>query len=78
MAYISMIDEADAAEPLSKVYQRIGPRIANILKIHGANPAALEAHFDLYRTLMFGESTLTRVDRELIAVVVSHANRCHY
>jgi len=31
-----------------------------------------------YRTLMFGPSGLSRAMRELIAVVVSRANRCEY
>ena len=33
---------------------------------------------DLYRAIMFGESALTRAERELLAVVVSCANDCHY
>jgi AhpD family alkylhydroperoxidase len=32
----------------------------------------------LYRTVMFGPSELTRVEREAIAVKVSAVNGCHY
>jgi alkylhydroperoxidase family enzyme len=32
----------------------------------------------LYRTLMHGDGPLLRRERELIAVAVSSANRCHY
>lgn len=32
----------------------------------------------LYRTIMFGPSPLTRLERELVATVVSEANGCHY
>jgi len=42
------------------------------------NVPSLNAHFELYKTLMRGRSDLTRVQREMIAVVVSTANRCHY
>jgi hypothetical protein len=43
-----------------------------------SHPAALRAHYDLYRTLMFGRSELSRAQREMIAVVVSKTNGCHY
>ena len=32
----------------------------------------------LYIALMFGESPLTRAQRELLAVVVSRSNDCRY
>jgi alkylhydroperoxidase family enzyme len=32
----------------------------------------------LYVTVMRGESDLSRAQREMIAVVVSTANQCHY
>ncbi|MDQ2910732.1 MAG: carboxymuconolactone decarboxylase family protein [Actinomycetota bacterium] len=52
--------------------------LANILASHSLNPEALEAHVRLYRTIMFGDSPLTRTEREAIAVAVSAANDCHY
>jgi alkylhydroperoxidase family enzyme len=51
---------------------------ANILASHSLNPEALAAHVRLYRTIMFGDSPLVRVEREAIAVAVSAANDCHY
>ncbi|MCI0661378.1 MAG: carboxymuconolactone decarboxylase family protein [Acidobacteria bacterium] len=36
------------------------------------------AHFDLYVTLMRGKSGLSRIQREMIGLVVSAANHCHY
>ena len=42
------------------------------------NPAALRASMSLYSALMFGESPLTRAQRELLAVVVSRSNDCRY
>ena len=32
----------------------------------------------LYTAVMHGESPLTRGQREMLAVVVSRANECHY
>ena len=52
--------------------------LANILASHSLNADALEAHVALYRTIMFGESPLSRAEREAIAVAVSAANDCHY
>ena len=50
----------------------------NILRIHGINPPVLQAHYDLYRVTMYAPSPLKRVQREMIAVVVSALNECHY
>jgi alkylhydroperoxidase family enzyme len=41
-------------------------------------PGVLERSMALYREIMFGPSGLTRAERELLAVVVSRANDCHY
>ena len=50
----------------------------NVLASHSLNSGAMQAHVLLYRTIMFGESPLTRSEREAIAVAVSAANDCHY
>jgi alkylhydroperoxidase family enzyme len=52
--------------------------LPNVLASHSLNAPALQAHRALYRTLMFGPSGLSRVEREAIAVAVSAANGCHY
>lgn len=81
MAYIKYVDEQAASNELRELYDRYrGPEgdIDNILRIHGLNPASLEGHARLYRTLMHGRSELSRPQREMIAVVVSSINNCHY
>lgn len=81
MAWIKMIDEADAAGELKGAYDRVSAargRVANILKVHSLAPDAMTAHLDLYRRLMFGPSELSRREREATAVAVSAANACHY
>lgn len=50
----------------------------NILRIHGVHPRTMGLHYGLYRELMYGGGPLTRVQREMIAVVVSSKNDCHY
>ncbi|MEM9466299.1 MAG: hypothetical protein AAGA90_13065 [Actinomycetota bacterium] len=53
-------------------------RVDNIMAIHTLNPAALAAHDGLYRSSMAGTGSLRKVERELIAYVVSAENDCHY
>ena len=76
-----MIREDQAEGRLKEQYDRLsGPSgdVDNILRIHSLNPPSLRGHFDFYKTLMRGRSPLSRVQREMIAVVVSAANQCHY
>jgi uncharacterized peroxidase-related enzyme len=81
MAWIQVVPPSEATGDLAEQYAKIrdaSGRVANILAVHSLNPAALRAHFALYRTLMFGRSELSRAQREMIAVVVSVTNGCHY
>ncbi len=81
MAWIRMIDESQAEGRLRELYAKmLGPegKVDHILKVHGLNPASLRGHFDFYKVLMRGRSPLSRAQREMIAVVVSATNQCHY
>ena len=81
MAWIPYADEEDAPAELREIYKKIVPRGGkpdNILRIHSLNPRSLRVHYDLYRHLMYGPSDLSRAEREMIAVVVSRVNECHY
>lgn len=82
MAFIETIDEDDADEALARLYAAMADplsrRVDNILKVHSLHPAGLSAHFALYQAVMRGTAGLPKVDRELIALVVSGLNGCHY
>lgn len=81
MSWINEVDVADADEKLKPIYDDLiksRGKIANILKVHSLNPAALKSHLDLYMTIMFGQSGLSRKERECIAVVVSRTDNCEY
>ena len=81
MAWIKVIDEDEATGNLKRIYEKIkGKRgkVANIMKIHSLNPRSMETHLALYVNLMFGQSNLSREEREIIATVVSAANKCDY
>jgi alkylhydroperoxidase family enzyme len=53
-------------------------RVWNIVSIQSQLPEVMRDSLRLYRTIMFGESPLTRGQREMIAVVTSTANDCFY
>lgn len=81
MSWIEQIEAAEAEGELGELFARLEQKrgkISNILKVHSLNPAALEKHLDLYMTLMFGQSGLSRLEREAVGVVVSATNECDY
>ena len=52
--------------------------VPNVLATYSTKPAKLRNFMALYNELMLGESQLTKLEREMVAVVVSSANRCFY
>ncbi len=81
MSWIEEVDVADADGQLDSIYAELiakRGKVSNILKVHSLNPEAMQNHLDLYMTIMFGKSGLTRAEREAIAVVVSANNDCAY
>jgi uncharacterized peroxidase-related enzyme len=81
VAHLRLIEVDEAAGELRAEYdaaiERAG-KVFNIVKAMSLRPAVLRRSIDLYREVMFGPSALSRQERELIAVVVSNANDCHY
>ena len=81
MAWIRLIGEAEAKGLLARVYEtavRRADRVFNILKVQSNNAESLKSGIDLYLSVMHGPSPLSRAQREMLAVVVSRANSCHY
>lgn len=81
MAHIRKIEHADAEGPLRRTYDeavRRAGRIYEIVKLQSLLPDVLEAWVGYYRAVMFGPSGLSRVEREMVAAVVSATNGCHY
>ena len=60
-----------------KCQEKLG-LIPNVLKSYAFDIAKLDAFISMYNDIMLAESGLTKLDREMIAVVVSSINRCHY
>ncbi len=81
MSWIDEIEIDDADGKLADMYAELiekRGKVSNILKVHSLNADAMGGHLDLYMTLMFGKSGLSRAEREAIAVVVSASNDCAY
>ncbi|RKY22475.1 MAG: hypothetical protein DRQ55_00830 [Planctomycetota bacterium] len=81
MAFIDTTPPAQAEGRLKSIYDQAvtrAGRVYKIVEIQGANPPVLAASMGLYRAVMLGDSPLTRIEREAIAVVVSRANDCYY
>lgn len=52
--------------------------VPNVLLAYAFDMAKLESFVAMYNDLMLGESGLSKLEREMIAVVVSSQNRCYY
>ena len=81
MAWIDIISPDAATGELKKQYdEAIGRagRLWNIVSIMSQNPAVMKASMTHYKAIMFGDSDLTRTQREMLAVVVSAENHCVY
>lgn len=81
---IVALDLAPAA-PLSdatqayfdKCVEKLG-LVPNVLKAYAFDEKKLRAFTDMYNDLMLGESGLSKLEREMIAVAVSSINHCFY
>lgn len=81
MPYIKVIPHDKAHGVLREIYDDLVEKrgkLAAIHQIQSLHPESIVNHMDLYMTVMFGKSPLRRVQREMIAVVVSAANGCAY
>ena len=81
MAHIPYVQDEAAEGLLAKLYRRYRGEqgvVDNILRVHSLNPRSMQDHVQLYTHLMRGPSPLTRVQREMLALVVSTENDCFY
>jgi alkylhydroperoxidase family enzyme len=82
VAWIDVIDEREADDRLAELYApMMDPtfgRVDHIMQIHSLHPEGMRTHWELYREVMTGTPSLREIDREMIALVVSVINDCHY
>jgi uncharacterized peroxidase-related enzyme len=61
----------------AKCEEKLG-LVPNVLRAYAFDEKKLRGFTDTYNDLMLGESGLSKLEREIIAVVVSSLNHCHY
>lgn len=60
-----------------KCVEKIG-FVPNVLRTYTVNAEKFRTFTKMYNELMLGDSKLSKLEREMIAVVVSNYNRCYY
>jgi alkylhydroperoxidase family enzyme len=81
MAWIETIEPGRARGRLAASYAaavRRAGRVFQIVRAMSLWPEVLDAAMELYVASMRAPAPLSRAQREMLAVVVSSANRCHY
>ncbi|UCH84561.1 MAG: peroxidase-related enzyme [Candidatus Latescibacterota bacterium] len=81
MTWIRTIPEDKATDYLKTYYKKYGDPfegVPNILKALSLKPDSLRHHYDLFKHLTTGKSGLSRMQREMIGVVVAKVNNCEY
>ena len=69
--------DADMQKYFAVCQEKLG-FVPNVLAAYSFDQTKLRAFVNLYNDLMLAESGLSKLEREMIAVVVSSANRCYY
>jgi uncharacterized peroxidase-related enzyme len=72
----STLDE-DIQAIFARCVEKLGI-VPNVLLTYSANQKKLRNFMAMYNELMLAPSGLTKLEREMVAVVVSSANRCYY
>lgn len=61
----------------TKCVEKLG-FVPNVLSAYSLRPQRLRNFMAMYNEIMLGPSGLSKLEREMVAVVVSCANRCYY
>jgi len=82
VAWIETVAAESASDVVAELYAAVldptSGQLDHIMQVHSLHPEGLRAHFELYRAVMRGSRGLRTADREMIALVVSTINQCHY
>ena len=69
--------DPDLQEVFQKCVEKLG-LVPNVLAAYSLRPNKLRNFMAMYNELMLAPSGLSKLEREMVAVVVSSANRCYY
>jgi uncharacterized peroxidase-related enzyme len=81
LSWLDVPAPEDVPEEIAELWQlpleKLG-FVPNVLRVFALRPTHLLGWWAYYDELMRGDSGLSKAQREMIAVVVSALNRCHY
>ena len=75
------LEEAKLSPAMAAYFKKCQDKLGfvpNVLLAYAFDMAKLETFVAMYNDLMLGDSGLSKLEREMIAVVVSSQNRCYY
>ncbi len=81
MSWVRTVPEEGAEGLLAEVYQQTRERmgkVVNLVRVQSLRPETMALGRQLYRHLMDSPGGLSRLQRVLIATVVSKTNGCFY
>lgn len=81
MSHVHIVSYEEATGLARREYDaamRRAGRIWNIVSIQSQLPEVMRDSMRIYLSIMYGPSPLTRAQREMMAVVTSQVNDCHY
>jgi uncharacterized peroxidase-related enzyme len=74
-------DRSELDEDLQLVFRKCVDKLGyvpNVLAAYSLRPQRLRNFMTIYNEIMLSSSGLSKLEREMVAVVVSSANRCYY
>ncbi len=81
MAWVKIIEPEAATGRLKRIYELASERagyVPNITKLQSLRPETMNRGFALYQQIMDAPTGISRLQRVLIATVVSKVNGCYY
>ena len=81
MSWIRTVPPTEAEGRLKRTYDaaiRRAGKVFQIVRAMSLSPGTLDASMGIYGAVMYGPSEISRRRREMLAVVVSAINHCHY
>ncbi len=81
MSWIRTIPESEATGTLAEIYEQTRikcGKVINLVRVQSLRPDTMAIGRTMYRHLMEGPGQLSRLQRVLIATVISKINGCIY
>lgn len=78
---LGVLDPAALDDDLKVIWQKCVDKLGfvpNVFSAYSLNPRRLRNFMAMYNEIMLSDSGLSKLEREMVAVVVSSANRCYY